>query len=229
MTRDTLARIAWALALSAHVPDHVASAQPSAHSVSGSVVVSTQDGRVRADHSDVVVFLERLDGTTVGAPRPTPPAVSQRGQVFSPHVLVVTAGTRVDFPNDDTVFHNVFSLSRPRPFDLDVYAQGEVRSVDFPRTGLVKVYCNIHPEMASFILVLDSDLYALSSATGAFTIRNVPDGAYRLRTWNEFGGEHTDTLTVSAGDLDVRVLEIQETRRAVPHTNKFGQPYSRKY
>ena len=229
MTPGTVARIAWTLALSLPASEAVAVAQSAANSLSGRVVVTTRGGDVRSDHANVVVFLERLDDATTRTQPSAPRVVSQRGQVFSPHILVVTTDTRVDFPNDDTVFHNVFSLSRTRPFDLDVYAQGDVRSVDFPRTGLVKVYCNIHPEMASYILVLDTDLYAISDATGAFAIRNVPDGAYRLRVWNEFGGKHTDTLTLSADVHDERTIEIQETRRAAPHANKFGQPYPRKY
>jgi plastocyanin len=207
-----------------------APAEAAENTVSGNVTVLTRDGgEARQDGSGVVVFLEPADGKSHTRRQLRRPVVSQRNQEFSPRVLVVSKGAEVQFPNDDTVFHNVFSLSRPRPFDLDVYAQGEVRSVRFPNTGLVKVYCNIHPDMVTNIVVLSNDLFAITDSRGAYTIADVPDGLYRLRAWHEFGGEHSQTISVSAGSREKRDLLIQETRRVIQHLNKFGQSYTRKY
>ena len=203
-------------------------AQSHPNTLTGRVTIVTVDGlEERVDRSGVVVFLERVDGV-VSQGTKSRPVVSQRGQAFSPRVLVVTNGSEVTFTNDDITFHNVFSLSSARPFDLDVYAQGEVRSVSFPSTGLVKVYCHIHPDMAASILVLRDPLFATTDASGRFRIPNIPDGTYTLRGWSELGGEYAESIVV-AGGADERDIRIRETRRSLPHLNKFGQPYPRKY
>ena len=205
-------------------------AEPRRNSMTGQVTILKADGsEAKDDRSGVVVFLERQDGVNPKGQPSDRPVISQRNQAFSPHVLVVAQGTEVQFPNDDDVFHNVFSLSRPRPFDLDVYAQGEIRSVLFPHTGLVTVHCNIHPDMVSYILVLNDDLFSVTDETGAFSISGVPDGVYRVRSWHEFGGDYSGTISLSAGASRTHHFQIQETRRAIQHKNKFGRPYPGKY
>lgn len=200
------------------------------NSVTGQVTILKTDGsEAKGDRSGVVVFLEPEDGVHPKSRPNDRPVISQRNQVFSPHVLVVAKGAEVRFPNDDDVFHNVFSLSRPRPFDLDIYAQGETRSVHFPNTGLVTVHCNIHPDMVSYILVLNNDLFSVTDASGTFAIPSVPDGVYRVRGWHEFGGEFSRTISLSDGASRTLQFEIQETRTAIQHKNKFGRPYSGKY
>ena len=206
------------------------SARADDNTVTGHVTVYRQDGvEKRSAGSGVVVFLERADGTVQGHPRSPKRAISQRGRQFSPRVLVVTKGSEVVFPNDDDVFHNVFSLSRPRPFDLGIYPQGEERSVVFQRAGLVKVYCNIHPDMVTSIVVLNEALFVVTDAQGAYSITRVPDGRYRLRAWNEFGGEYSQEISVSGGRSHGRDLSIREERRAIQHRNKFGRLYPQKY
>ena len=122
----------------------------------GAGKVLQDEPRVPRDRSNLLVFLDRVPGFF--PPSGALPALSQRGQRFAPRVLPVVKGTKVEFPNDDRVFHNVFSLSRPRPFDLDAYPPGETRSMRFDETGWIKVYCNIHAEMNAHILVLDKEL-----------------------------------------------------------------------
>jgi hypothetical protein len=98
---------------------------------------------------------------------------------------VVAAGTSVDMPNDDTIFHNVFSLSRPNEFDLGVYPAGQSRSVTFAHAGLVRLYCSIHESMRGTVLVAPSRWFAVVSPGGAYRIRDVPPGSYSLHVWNE--------------------------------------------
>lgn len=197
--------------------------------VAGQVRVTRQDGEERTDRGGVVVF---LDGADTTAPVPLPrrhPVISQRDQRFSPRVLAVVKGTTVEMPNDDLIFHNIFSLSATRPFDLGIYRPGETRSVTFPTPGWVRVYCNIHPAMVAHILVLTNPLYAVTDELGLFVIPGVPDGRYLLRTWHEFGGEISRPLSVAGPALVQVSLPVQEDTRFVPHRNKFGEPYRDAY
>ncbi len=202
------------------------------NTIAGQVEILKLNGTQRTDRSNAVVFLERVKrGSAVGALPRRNPVVSQKDRLFWPRVLTIVKGTTVEFPNDDTIFHNVFSLSKARPFDLDVYAAGQSKSVRFSRTGLVKVYCNIHPDMASNILVLNNDFFDVTDEKGLFVIPGVPDGSYTLRSWHEFGGETRQQASISGSSLH-RVgssIAIQETRRIIAHKNKFGRPYRRKY
>lgn len=139
----------------------------------------------------VVVYLKPVDASAVsrlaasGQSRTIPPALRQRDERFSPHVLPIIAGTTVEFPNDDDVFHNVFSLSSARTFDLGRYARGSSRSVLFPNDGVVQVFCHIHADMSAFVLVLDNPHFVIPDAEGRFVLDGVPPGSYQLVAWHE--------------------------------------------
>jgi plastocyanin len=109
--------------------------------------------------------------------------LDQRNLDFSPHVLVVRVGTTVDFPNNDRVFHNVFSFRDGKIFDLGMYPVGALKHVTFDRAGLSRIFCNIHPGMAAYVMAVDSPLFAISDQSGAFTIAEVPPGAYQYHAW----------------------------------------------
>ena len=109
----------------------------------------------------------------------------QRNKRFSPHVLVVQAGSMVQFPNEDPFFHNVFSLFAGKRFDLGLYEAGSSRSVRFDHPGASFLFCNIHPEMTAVIVVVPTPYYGLSDAAGRISIAGVPDGRYQLKVWHE--------------------------------------------
>ena len=111
--------------------------------------------------------------------------MDQRNETFVPHVLAITVGTTVDFPNSDNTYHNVFSLRGPRPFDLGRYAAGRSKSVRFDRPGIVRVFCEIHSHMSAFVLVFNHRYFAVTSADGRYQINRVPPGRYTLVAWNE--------------------------------------------
>ncbi|MDH3222881.1 MAG: carboxypeptidase regulatory-like domain-containing protein [Gemmatimonadota bacterium] len=194
--------------------------------VVGTVELSDLEGAVREDRSDVLVFLDGVASAPAGARRAV---VTQQNRAFSPKVLPVLRGTVVDFPNDDGVFHNLFSLSRARPFDLGVYGSGETRSVSFPETGLVQLFCNIHPDMEGSVVVLSNPYFAVTDREGRFEIRDVPPGTYVLRTWHRLSAETRQNVVVSASSQVTVEIRLQEDRRILPHTNKFGKRYRRKY
>ncbi|MEM8709845.1 MAG: hypothetical protein AAGG01_02750, partial [Planctomycetota bacterium] len=158
-----------------------------------------------------------------------PPQISQRGRRFTPTVLPVTVGSTVRFPNDDSVFHNVFSLSKAAPFDLGIYKRGESREVRFDATGLVKVYCNIHPDMAANVIVLPNPWFAVCSADGSFVLDDVPSGSYKLRAWTARGGAAAVAFEIEERAAVTINLAASESGGAKPHKNKFGREYSSKY
>jgi plastocyanin len=116
-------------------------------------------------------------------PQPSRVVLDQRNLTFSPRVLVVRAGTTVDFPNNDRVFHNVFSFRDGKRFDLGLYPVGALRRVTFDQPGLSRIFCNIHPNMAAYVMTVDSGYFARADESGAFTIADVPQGTYKFRAW----------------------------------------------
>lgn len=131
--------------------------------------------------------------------------IDQRNERFVPHVLAIVAGTTVDFPNNDLTYHNVFSLSRAKTFDLGRYAVGRSKAIRFDRPGIVRVFCEIHSHMSAFILVFAHRYFAVTDADGAYRIDNVPPGDYNVFVWNESAPLESRRVTVpdSGGDVDV--------------------------
>lgn len=113
------------------------------------------------------------------------PKMVQQGQAFVPELLPILVGTTVDFPNLDPVFHNVFSYSKAKKFDLGRYPKGHSKSVTFDAPGLIKVFCEIHSAMRAHILVLEHPYFTVSDTDGNYRIENVPPGEYTLRVWQE--------------------------------------------
>src|SRR5436190_16690948 len=151
-----------------------------------------------AEIANVVVFVKEAPANQELTA--THASISQRDESFVPRVIAITRGSTVEFPNFDPYFHNVFSLSRALSFDLGRFRQGEKRERIFPRTGVVKVYCHIHSEMAATILIFDHHLYATPASNGSFTIDAVPPGTYQLSAWHERIGETTKPIKVVAGE-----------------------------
>jgi plastocyanin len=149
----------------------------------------------------VVVFLE---GGRMGPPTPIRADVGQRNRAFDPAMIVITAGSTVSFPNLDLIFHNVFSLSKVREFDLGRYPAGETRSVRFDKAGVVKVHCHLHPNMAATIIVVPGDWYARPETDGSFRIENVPAGEYTAVAWhNSIGFSKKRIQVTDSGSVTV--------------------------
>jgi plastocyanin len=125
--------------------------------------------------------------------------MAQDDEQFVPHILPVTRGTTVEFPNNDEVFHNVFSLSGPKTFDLGRYPKGASKSVTFDKSGSVQVFCHIHSDMSAVVLVLDNPYFATPS-NAHYAIENVPPGEYTVVGWHERIKPVTRTVRVVAGE-----------------------------
>ena len=127
--------------------------------------------------------------------------MDQRNQTFRPYVLAIPVGTTVDFPNNDSTYHNVFSLSKARRFDLGRYPRGLSRAVRFDRPGVVRVFCEIHSHMSAFILVFAHPYFALTEDGGRYRIERVPPGEYRLVVWHE--GREREVREVHVGEGEI--------------------------
>jgi plastocyanin len=167
--------------------------------------VGRDDARSAAP-ADAVIWIENLS-RAVGAPSVsgTAPELRQVRYSFRPRVLGISVGTTVEFPNEDAVFHNVFSYSKTKRFDLGYYGKGRSKRVTFDSPGIVKVFCDIHSHMSAFIVVADSKFVVTPGPDGRFTFDNVPDGTWRIRTWHPELGEVTHEVTVAGSTTRVDI------------------------
>jgi plastocyanin len=180
----------------------------------------------KTDRPSVLVYLEGVPGAPAEAPTEHM-RVTQKELAFAPGVTIAIKGTTIDFPNEDKVFHNVFSLSEPARFDLGLYKSGDSRSVQFNRAGVVDIYCNIHPQMAAKVKVLDTRYYAISGNDGTFLIPNVPGGTYPIIAWQAYGDPARGTVTVEAGRVASITLALPPESSRGRHLRKDGTPYGR--
>jgi plastocyanin len=203
------------------------SASSGASPVSGKVEVLEKGNVKRAVVRDVLVYLEGVRAEIPASMRERRVSVASRNKTFEPHVEVVPLGGSVSFPNHDDIMHNVFSLSKGNKFDLGLYKSGARKDFAFANPGLVRVYCNIHPQMSAFLQVMENPYFAWATPDGGFLIDGVPPGNYQLKAWHE-EGETTQPLSVTeagASGLLVRIDVSGFAKR--PHMNKFGKPYKR--
>jgi len=158
------------------------------------------------------------------APRPKHARMEQRDRDFVPSMVAVPVGSTVSFPNRDPVFHNVFSLSPAKAFDLGVFKQGESRDVVFDRPGVVSVLCNLHASMSGFIVVHDEPYAAPLDRAGRFFFRRLPPGRYHLRVWHERASEAAQRdLSLSAGLSRITIPMNADQAPVVP-PDKEGKP-----
>jgi plastocyanin len=188
--------------------------------LSGKVQTTVRSGATAAA---AVVYAEPLEGT---APvRGSLFKVTQKNKTFLPRVLGVPLGSTVSFPNDDGIFHNVFSLSSPQPFDLGLYRAGATKDRVFAKPATYRVFCNIHPQMAAFIVVAPSPWVTTAGGDGGWRL-DVPPGRYRVTALSERAPAVTIEVTVAGGATTAPLLTLDESTFAqTPHLNKFGREY----
>jgi plastocyanin len=148
-----------------------------------------------AELRDFVVYIDQAAPFKFEPPA-KPLKVAQKDGIFTPNVLPVLVGSVVEWPNNDDIFHNVFSISDPKPFDLDLYNAPEIKRVTFEKTGRVDVFCSIHTRMHCIILVLENPYFAVTDAKGKYTITNIPPGIYKLKAWHERLPSQVQEITV---------------------------------
>ena len=191
-----------------------ATSQETAGRVTGTVRLTTASGgpsaanaydrrsvgpraKSQPDLQSVVVFL--ADVKPSAALKPMQQSIAQKDEQFVPHLVAVTTGSTVSFPNEDPFFHNVFSLSRQATFDLGRYKSGATRSRLFAKPGIAKIYCNLHSQMSAVVRVFDHPWFSIPDEGGAFTIEGLPSGTHTIVAWHERIGERRDRVTIRAG------------------------------
>jgi plastocyanin len=155
-----------------------------------------------------VVYLEVAPSAAFEDAVRTRERMDQRNETFVPHVLAVRTGTIVDFPNSDRIYHNVFSLSPTRRFDLGRYAVGHSKSIRFERPGVVRVFCDIHSHMSAFILVFAHRYFAVTQPDGTFQLPPVPAGTYMLAAWFEGEVRANRQVVVRPGETSIADLPV---------------------
>jgi plastocyanin len=204
----------------------VASAAPAAPPTPVVGVSGTVSGGGPQGPGGAVIWLKRTGGET---PRPAPAhgkVITQRNKAFVPRVLVVPVGSKVAFRNEDAIFHNIFSLSKPNEFDTGLYKQGATYTQTFKHPGVVQLLCNIHASMLGFVYVVDSPYYAQADGSGTFGIKGVPPGDYEIEVWHENASVPTvQHLTVGAAGARGVALRIGGDKRPPQFLpDKSGKP-----
>lgn len=164
----------------------------------------------RGSVSDAVIYLEELDHRDESRLRAAyvSTRLELRGQTLRPRILVVPVGSSVEFPNQDSVFHNVFSVSPAKPFDLGRYGRGKSKRLTFHKPGLVNVYCKLHPDMAAYIVVVPNRAFTRPDSSGRFVLPTVPRGRYALHVWHPDFPEIRREVSITDGERSELVVTL---------------------
>ena len=192
----------------------------------GRLQLLEKGGKRPAKGSDVrqaVVFFEPAGGAPARPPA-SPFVMSTRDKQFVPRVLTIPKGSRVRFPNEDVILHNVFSVSGRNSFDMGLYKKGAGKEHRFEEAGLVRVFCNVHHSMVGYVWVLDTPFMATPDANGNFVLTGLPKGPGRLTVWHEQAEPRTVDVQVPRAEPAMATLEIARPR-IPPHLNKSGKSY----
>jgi plastocyanin len=207
----------------------VSNGSPNMGHVTGKVTVFQKKlfGKLKKkkDMSGVVVY---ITGFKSVAPKEIPDIV-QKDKHFSPRILPVVAGQKVRFPNYDKIYHNVFSISPIKSFDLGQYKSTEPpKLVTFEKPGLVPVYCNIHPQMLTYVIVLENTAYDLTDKDGTFRIRDILPGTYTVNAWLSKAKRVSQEIVIQPGqEIEVH-LGLKEVLKMKSHKRKDGSDYPKK-
>ncbi len=169
-----------------------------AYAPRGGVSANASSAKDIDEWARTVVYIDSSLNSQSDAALPSLQEITQRNQRFDREVVVVQAGSTVSFPNEDPIFHNVFSLSKSKPFDLGYYPKGQTRKIQFDKPGPVQVFCHLHPNMNATVMVVPGSYFSQPASSGEFKISGVPAGRYTLRLWHKSAGYLTEEVEVLA-------------------------------
>jgi plastocyanin len=230
MRHLALYRIAFCLAL---LPCALGSTQQA--ELKGKEQLTKGSHRVK-DASQLVVWLTPVGNTAAPAmPQQEAseiPQLVQKDKSFQPSLLVIPAGGKVEFPNHDPFFHNVFSLFDGKRFDLGLYESGTTRFVQFDKPGISFIFCNIHAQMHAVVVALNTPYYAISDGNGDLSIKNVAPGRYRIHVFHPSVSPDAleaaqREITVTPAETFLGTFSLAESDLELAHKNKYGRDYDR--
>jgi plastocyanin len=196
-----------------------------AHDVSGTVQIILKGDKPKSDISAVIVYLELPENVKAAPSSRREYEMATKNKQFSPRAVAVPVGAAVNFPNSDPIYHNIFSVSAPNQFDLGLYKGGESKTKIFEAPGIVRVFCNVHPQMTATIIVANTPYFTTADKQGAFSFGNIPDGNYLLKAYAD-EGQSSQRIEVKDAVLNVTVKIDARNYKQLPHKNKFGKDYS---
>jgi plastocyanin len=193
-----------------------------------------RNGHRLKDASKAVVWLTPI-GVTVDPPRQDDahiPQLVQKNKSFQPSLIVIPVGGKVEFPNHDPFFHNVFSLFEGKRFDLGLYESGTTRFVQFDKPGISFIFCNIHSQMSAVVIALATPYYAVSDSRGEVILTDVPPGRYELQVFHSNVAPDvlhaaTREITIAPGESSLGSFNLAESVVELAHKNKYGRDYDR--
>lgn len=196
----------------------------SAAVVNGKVTFLTKRGQ-NPVVNETLIWLEPV-GAKAARRAGSTAVVTTRSKAFLPHVVAVPAGSTINFPNEDPIAHNLFSLTPGNTFDLGLYRKGPGKPHKFDTPGVVNIYCNVHPNMSAVVHVMSTPYYGFADAGGNYSF-DVPPGKYRVTAWNEQGGTVSGDIEVGPNGLAAAPPLTIDSRnfRQAQHKNKHGQTY----
>lgn len=227
-------RIFPCLALAILASCSLAAAQGVTVTARTTVAIAGKRGKVR-DARNAAIWLTPTEGAALPDSSATSasarPRLMQKNKSFQPQVLVVEVGSKVEFPNRDPFFHNVFSLFEGKRFDLGLYEAGSTRDVQFDKPGVSYIFCNIHAEMSAVVIAVNTPYHAVSDARGELVIPNVMPGRYALHVWydgipQETLNAMTRPITVSENSSTLGLLRLPASGPISPHKNMYGKDYT---
>lgn len=182
--------------------------------IKGSVTIG---GKVEAGIKDAVISVEGIPATLIPQERVAgekKALMDQKDMAFVPHVLPVLVGTTVDFPNSDPVYHNVFSVSAAKKFDLGLYPQGETRSTTFDKPGVAEIHCNTHPKMEAYVVVKEHPYFTVPNERGTYQLSGIPLGSYTVQVWHPKFGTITRPVTLErAGEVLSIDFDLEKAKK----------------
>jgi plastocyanin len=199
--------------------------------VKGTLAFRVEGASQNTHAPEAVVWLTPADRMLAAqlAPAPKRERLIQKDKSFHPHLLVIPAGSTVEFPNRDPFFHNVFSLFEGKRFDLGMYEAGSSRTVNFDKPGISYIFCNIHPEMSAVVIAVNTPFWTSADSSGNFTLAGLPPGEYRLDLWAEGASPETlaklsRVLSVPDHTLTLEAINVP-VATTLAHKNKYGRDY----
>ncbi len=180
--------------------------------------------KVKIDPGGAVIWIPGL--TVASSTSGAAPSVTSKDKRFDPRILAVSSGTKVTFPNVDSIYHNAFSLSPGNKFDMGLYRKGASRDFVMNNPGIVRVYCNIHPDMAASVVVVEGNAFSMVQTDGSYRITGIPPGRHDVHIWSDVAGQQVVPMTFGAGETVDWSPALDATKyQRVAHTNKHGKAY----